>query len=565
MAEDRIIRTCDALAIILTGIAAPLVALAPAGATVSADRETMGQYVAARLADASGADAIASRNYSALLGERPDDVGLATRAYRRAMISGDTALALKSAAALDKAGLLPADGRLLFLAKAIIDRDWATAGRAIDRVESDGNFDFIVPMLRSWVALGAKSGDPVALLDAAPPSALGSAYKPEQRALLLLAAGRFDEGLVAARSLIATGGPRSFAFRLSAAATLLEAKRRDDALALLAGDEAPLVTARAMVSAGKPPATPISGPREGVARLFGRLSIDLSAQKPSPLSLSMGWLSLSLDPKDDAVRLATGRALATADDGADDALAVIEPVDGTGPYGPLKDEFSVTLLVRAGEKDRALAAAQATADKPDARLPDVVRLGDTYSSLDRNAEAAQAYARAIKIAEADPETQPVRWSLYMLRGSALERAGEWNKALPALTKAAELAPDDPTALNYLGYAQIERGQNIAKATVLIKRAAELKPDDPAIADSLGYALLLSGDVANAIVALERAVAGQPGDPTINEHLGDAYWAAGRRYEARYAWRAAAITAEPKDATRIAAKIDHGPTDKRAAR
>src|SRR5690606_17871251 len=113
------------------------------------------------------------------------------------------------------------------------------------------------------------------------------------------------------------------------------------------------------------------------------------------------------------------------------------------------------------------------------------------------------------------------------------------------------------ALNYLGYSKLEKKQDIANATLLVKRAAALKPDDPAIADSLGYAYYLGGDYPRAIQALERAVAGQPADATINEHLGDAYWKAGRRFEARYAWRAAMATAEAAEHDRLADKLERG--------
>ena len=61
----------------------------------------------------------------------------------------------------------------------------------------------------------------------------------------------------------------------------------------------------------------------------------------------------------------------------------------------------------------------------------------------------------------------------------------------------------------------------------------------------------------AIELLERAARGQPADPAINEHLGDAYYSAGRRYEARYAWRAALIYAEGKAVDRLKGKIDIG--------
>jgi Flp pilus assembly protein TadD len=57
--------------------------------------------------------------------------------------------------------------------------------------------------------------------------------------------------------------------------------------------------------------------------------------------------------------------------------------------------------------------------------------------------------------------------------------------------------------------------------------------------------------------LERAAQGQPTDAAIAEHLGDAYYSAGRRFEARYVWRAALTYAEGKAADRLRSKIDAG--------
>ena len=154
----------------------------------------------------------------------------------------------------------------------------------------------------------------------------------------------------------------------------------------------------------------------------------------------------------------------------------------------------------------------------------------------------------------------------MLKGGAHERAGNWAEARPALERAVALSPLQPVALNYLGYAQLERRENVKAAMALIERASQLKPDDPAITDSLGWAHYLVGNVSKAIPVLERAVQGQPGDPTINEHLGDAYWAAGRKYEARYAWRAAALFADTADvAARAKAKAEQGFSPALAAR
>ena len=46
---------------------------------------------------------------------------------------------------------------------------------------------------------------------------------------------------------------------------------------------------------------------------------------------------------------------------------------------------------------------------------------------------------------------------------------------------------------------------------------------------------------------------------------DAYFKAGRRYEARYAWQAALVYADAAATTRIAAKMETGLTPQLAAR
>ena len=112
-------------------------------------------------------------------------------------------------------------------------------------------------------------------------------------------------------------------------------------------------------------------------------------------------------------------------------------------------------------------------------------------------------------------------------------------------------------LNYLGYAQVERRQNVPAALELLKKASALKPDDASITDSLGWAHFVTGNVEAAVPVLERAAEGAPADVTIYEHLGDALWAIGRRFEARYAWRAAAVFAEGDVAARLDAKTKLG--------
>lgn len=559
---DRIIRTCSVA----------LIAALALGGSAEAKRapvppapSLLAAYARARLAGSDGALEQASRSYAAVLAARPDDASVAARAYRQALIGGDFALALKAAAALDKAGVLPADGRLLFFGKAIKGKDWALADRSVELLAKDGSFDFLVPVLRAWLAQASRNGDPFAILDAPTGSALTSALAAEQRALLLIASGKLDEAATVAQAQALAAGGGSLALKLSVASKLQAAGRKDQALGLLRGEEPPLVAARDLVQAGKPLRAGSLDAAGGVAAVFVRVAEAIQSDPRSPVGVSLARLAVWLDPSNDGATVMLSRLLASVGQ-PDQALVLAGKVPVTSPWSGAAIDTRAAILTEQGDRDDALALARAKSEGPNATVADLVRTGDLLVALDRHAEAAPIYSRAIAAAERVPDMQDRIWSLWLLKGGAHERAQQWAEAKPALAKAVELSPLQPVALNYLGYAQLERRENVQEALALIQRASDLKPDDPAITDSLGWAHFLVGNVAKAIPVLEKAVQGQPGDPTINEHLGDAYWAAGRKYEARYAWRAAALFADSPDVeARARAKAEQGFSPTLAAR
>ncbi|HEU4967964.1 tetratricopeptide repeat protein [Sphingomonas sp.] len=559
---DRITRICS----VSLGLALLASSGAEAKRVTTVDSPSLLQaYARARLAGADGALDAASRAYSTVLAARPDDAAIAARAYRQAIIAGDFPLALKAAAALDKAGALPADGQLLYLSQALKEKDWPAANAALVALGKDGSFDFLIPVLRAWVAQASGQGDPFAILDAPTGSALTSALGSEQRALLLIASGRLNEAATVAQAQALASGGGSAALKLTAASALQAAGRRDAALMLLRGDEAEITAARALVQAGKPLTVGSLDAAGGVASLLVRVGEAIQSDPRSPVGLTLARLAHYLDPSNDGATVMLARLLANVGQ-SDRGLELAGTVGAGSPYAGAAIDTRVGILTALDRREDALALARAKSDSSTATLADMVRVGDLLEALDRHAEAAQAYDRAIAVAEKTPDMADKLWSLWLLRGSALDQGGNWAEAKPALEKAVKLAPLQPVALNYLGYAQLERRENVKAALALIERASQLKPDDPAITDSLGWAHYLVGDVAKAIPALEKAVRGQPEDATLNEHLGDAYWAAGRKYEARYAWNAAAVLADNADvAARARAKAEDGFSPALAAR
>ena len=128
-------------------------------------------------------------------------------------------------------------------------------------------------------------------------------------------------------------------------------------------------------------------------------------------------------------------------------------------------------------------------------------------------------------------------------GGGLDQAGGRAEADAALARAVALGPDEPLALNYLGYARIERGEDVAGSLALLERASKLAPDDASVTDSLGWGYHKAGQTARALPLVEQAAMAEPANSEITDHLGDSYWGLGRHYERRYACLAVAFTAD----------------------
>jgi tetratricopeptide (TPR) repeat protein len=535
--------------------AAILLPAAPVAASVD-DTSALTAYVRGRAADSSGAAEQAARNYGAALALAPGNEVLAARALSQGIAAGDRALALQAARVLDSAGKLAPDGRLLLVGEAFRTKRWKEAGLQIERLEQDEVFSFMTPLLRAWLAQGSGKGKPLGLLEATSGNALAATYASEHRPLLLIAGGKAKEGAAALASLLDDESIRSQRLRIAAAATLARKGQRDEALAMLKGDAEALAEARRRIGAGERLGGEIVTPAAGMAELLGRMALDLNGQEVPQLALSFARLATFLAPENAeswliAADLLSGQGRHEA------ALSALARVPRDDVFAGNAADRRMTVLVDADRTAEALAEArQAVADRP-SEIDNWTRLGDILNQTKNHSEAATAYGKALDLVKSGAETRNPLWALWLLRGSALTQGGDWAAGKSALEEARRLAPDQPVVLNFLGYSQLERRENLAEAEKMIGEANRLQPDDAAITDSLGWAHYVRGDVGKAIELLERAAQGQPADAAIAEHLGDAYYSAGRRFEARYAWRAALHYAEGPAADRLRTKIDTG--------
>ena len=534
--------------------------MAPSGAKASVDpASALHAYARARLADGEGALGMAVESYREALRQDPSRIEIARRSYVQGLESGDRALALRSAAVLDAAGMMPRDGTLLLIGEALTRKDWSGASALVDRMTSEGNFAFLAPIIGSWIALGEGRYAPPVIDQKDRFAALGARYVDEHAALQTIMKGDVQAAVPIVRRALAVRGRDGGPLRIAFAAQLANRGAKAEALTLLPVGDPDFALARRDIEKRRMRAAPLTA-AQGYARLLARMAVDIASDPAgATLGLRLARMATFADPDGAEGHILAARLLTGQGHGAAAAI-VARQVPPQSWFAPFARAELIDALAEAGDKDGALSLARAQAAEPGAGPERQVRLGRLLADQ-RDFDAAAAAFRAAQASYADGQ---VPWTLLLFEGSALEQGKRWAEARKVLEQAAAIAPNEPMVLNYLGYAQIERRQNVDAALALIKKASALKPDDPSIADSLGWAQFVTGNVAAALPSLERAAVGAPADATINEHLGDALWTAGRRYEARYAWEAASVYAEGAVAERLEAKRREGLTPEYAA-
>lgn len=536
--------------VILLGV---LVAAAPAAAIPSPTRA----YVLGRHAFAVDDLPRASRYFAGALVGDPGDPTLARRAFDLAVASGDEKQAVALAPKLAKSDQFDAALSLLAVTQAIEKRDWVAADTARKQLADAGFAAFAAPVIDAWVRFGRgdKAGA-LKLLDPETQEGFGRAYITEHRGHILAAMKRWDEAAATYNLLLVGDGAQIVRLRLAAASALQSAGKKAEAAKLLdgGGKDAAFENAQARLAADQPIRGGVDDPRAGVAELFARMAADLSREKPLPIALVMARYATFLQPDDADAWLVTADVLARNEqyDGALEALARISPSD---PMITLAKAREAAVLQQVDRQKESLALLEQAAARTNARVEDWARVGEAYTRLERYPEAATAFTKAMALSVPDA---PENWYLYFSRGAARERSGDWAAAQQDLRQAIAISPNEAAALNYLGYALLDRGERLVEAQSLIERAVAAKPEDGFIADSLGWAYYRTGKYAQAVIQLERAIAAVADDPTINEHLGDAYWKVGRRIEARFRWKAALDGGPDKAAeTRVTQKLDYG--------
>ena len=533
----------------------------PAGARIAVS-DAARTYVQARAAAMSGNHARAAELLGALAETQPGQIEITRKALGEAIGAGQMELALNLTHNMPAASL-PSDARLL-LAAAEIRRNRPERANAWLNLKGDiGDLGFLAPLVTAWAAADRNRFDEaLSTLDATGTTSLLGPMVNEERAFILLKARRTAEAEPLARQVVGNAGAREQRLRLAFADGFIAAGDRQRALMIIEGMGAGEVAARQRIQSGKSSGQAIDSLPKAYGEVLTAFAADLTRLQRGTPPIGLVQVARFANPQNSSAATLLALLLA-GQDRTEEALAVLRSVPANDALMSQVRDVQTRILSDDKRLNEAYQVAASATSSPNAEASDFSRLGDVLQSMKRHPQAADAYGRAVTLAQARKQDS-LLWTLLLLRAAALEDANRWPEARTALQQGLALAPEQPLLLNFMGYAQLERGENLDAAEAMIRKASELAPDDASITDSLGWAQYKRGKVGEAIVTLQKAAEKDPDQAEIQEHLGDALYVSGRRYEARFAWNAALVTAENDIATRVKAKLVSGLTPATAA-
>jgi tetratricopeptide (TPR) repeat protein len=204
-------------------------------------------------------------------------------------------------------------------------------------------------------------------------------------------------------------------------------------------------------------------------------------------------------------------------DGSTALLKVKEYAAQQPKSAPIQD-FLGTMLLAKGDRSGARKAFEAAkAVDPSFLLADLslVQVDVVEGRVDDGLKKLHA------VLDGGNESPMVRLWL----GNLELRKGNKAAAIEHFQKVIGVEPDNAQALNNLAYLLSERGDQGEQALQYARRAVELAPDEATYYDTLGWILYQKGLYTPAIQYLERAAAGR-WSVLMKYHLSMAYAKAG---------------------------------------
>ncbi|MGI8466902.1 MAG: tetratricopeptide repeat protein [Pyrinomonadaceae bacterium] len=217
-----------------------------------------------------------------------------------------------------------------------------------------------------------------------------------------------------------------------------------------------------------------------------------------------------------------------------------------------------TLLTKPAEKSNGRKSNnfQTSKTPPSVYYDDFTNyifISSLYNQAKRGGEAVEAARQALAVAGSEEKKQIADLSL----ATAQQTAGNYQSAEETLRNLLKKSPDNPVALNNLGYFLLERNEKFDEALALIKQAVGIDPSNASYLDSLGWAYFKLGKLDEAETYLKEAVRNDSASSTVYEHLGDVYQKRGKFDLAKMTWqRAINISSDAEAENRLKEKLSN---------
>jgi tetratricopeptide (TPR) repeat protein len=209
-----------------------------------------------------------------------------------------------------------------------------------------------------------------------------------------------------------------------------------------------------------------------------------------------------------------------------------------------KGENVVPALLRAAALLHTHGAAGAADELLDRLIEDEPqRAPEILTARARMYVQSSELPKAFAVLEKGAMEYPDSVELHYATASVYEEQGRVSAALRELSLVVKARPNDPAALNALGFTLADHAKELSRARKLIERAHAAAPKNAAILDSLGWVLFRQGRAIEALPYLNAAYAYEH-DGDIAAHLGEVLWQTGRQDEAQRIWsEASALDAD----------------------
>lgn len=217
-----------------------------------------------------------------------------------------------------------------------------------------------------------------------------------------------------------------------------------------------------------------------------------------------------------------------------EALEALSRTNELAPNNDVAWRQRLQLLLMEGQYDKAIEVGK----KADEYIPQdpfvLYFIGSAYLSKGQQKLALEWFTRATQT----PSRKPFKSAIYGSMGDAYSSLDRWDKAVESYEQALELDPQNHNAMNNYAYYLSERDERLDYAEDMAEKAVELAPDNPSYLDTIGWVYYKKGEYEKARKYIKASIDTGRASAEVMEHMGDVLYKLDEHQQARDWWQKA---------------------------